>query len=559
MSRTQISTEPERRRRRLVVLLVLGLVLCTLTGLVQFFTREWMKFVSSAGVLVIHGTALLALRRRVSTAVIGTLVISLDSVHSAVIALMMGTQSLLSAFWLCLSPLGALMIGGRRAGMISLLLTVVLQVVLVLGLHLDVAPNLEEPPSRWSTILSLVGVASAVFFIARTYEFESERAITQLEVRNTALEQARLEAERANRAKSDFVATISHELRTPLNGVIGMAAVLRRERDPVELARGLQVIEESADVLLGLISDVLDYSKVESGALELEDVPFDTRAVVDTTIEFFRLRASARGNSLTSTVLPGTPPSLRGDPTRLRQLMTNLLGNAVKFTANGAITCTFGWSEGQLSFSVKDTGIGISEEALERLGTPFMQADSSTTRRFGGTGLGLAITRRILTAMKGSLSIESKPGQGSTFTVRVPMSEAPMPVTERPRAEGGHPHLDVLVVEDNAVNQLVMRRLLEKLGHRVVLAENGQVALERSAEKPFDVVLMDCHMPVMDGFDATRHLRSRGYTGPIYALTAAVTKEDAERCRAVGMDEVITKPVHVERLTQLLGGVRLAA
>jgi len=209
-------------------------------------------------------------------------------------------------------------------------------------------------------------------------------------------------------------------------------------------------------------------------------------------------------------------------------------------------------------FSVGDTGIGISPEAIQRLGTPFTQADSSTTRRFGGTGLGLAISQRIVTAMKGTMSIESTPGKGSTFTVRAPMAEAPPPVIELPREEGKQ-QLEVLVVEDNPVNQLVIRRLLEKLGHTVVLAENGAVALERTQQKTFDVVLMDCHMPVMDGFEATKQLRARGCPGPFFARTAAVTMDDTRRCREAGMDEVLSKPLNVDRLTQLLSGVRLAA
>ena len=407
-------------------------------------------------------------------------------------------------------------------------------------------------------MLASVTLVGALRRSLRRSEHEAERAITDLEAHNRTLTEAREAADRANRAKSDFVATISHELRTPLNGVIGMAAVLEGVREPSRLEEGLSVIRSSADGLLSVINDVLDFSKIEAGELKLEVVPFSPGQVVTEVMHLLAARAADQGNTLEQSVDPGVPAWVEGDPTRLRQVLLNLVSNAVKFTEGGVVRCEVHWRDGTLVLAVQDSGIGISPEAQQRLFAPFVQADASITRNYGGTGLGLAIVRRLAVAMGGGVTVRSEPGRGSRFevTLRAPVG-APPARAEVPVA-ATRP-LQVLLVEDNAVNQLVSSRLLEKLGHAVRIEANGAKALVAMETGTFDLVLMDCHMPEMDGYEATRALRARGVDVPIFALSAAVTIEDRERCTAAGMNGFIPKPIDQARLQLALAQVSAAS
>ncbi|MCD6059807.1 MAG: hypothetical protein K0S16_118 [Moraxellaceae bacterium] len=366
-------------------------------------------------------------------------------------------------------------------------------------------------------------------------------------------------AEAANHAKSDFLATMSHEMRTPLNGVIGLNGLLldtplnKEQRELVELSR------LSGEVLLHLINDVLDYSKIEAGRLELEPVDFDLRQLCRETMDLLLDRISRKGLKATREVADDVPSMLHGDSSRLRQILVNLLGNAVKFTAHGEVRLSCRrlaapagaapdtiW----LRFEVCDTGIGMDEDTLARIFRPFVQAHASTTREYGGTGLGLAISRQLADLMGGHIGATSRPGQGSTFWLELPLAPA-RAVAERPPpphapVPATHPCGRVLVAEDNPVNQLVAVGMLKKLGCRTDVVGNGKEAVEALRRLPYDLVFMDCHMPEMDGYEASRAIRAQedGATHvPIIAMTASALSGDRERCLAAGMDDYLPKPV----------------
>ena len=389
-------------------------------------------------------------------------------------------------------------------------------------------------------------------------------ALMHAETAREMEERARLAAEAASLTKTRFLATMSHEMRTPLNAVIGFNNLLLdlglapRERQLAELA------QQSGESLLQLINDILDLSKIESGHLALEPLVFEPRAVVREAVAMVERQAAAKGLELVCEVQ--APGGLRGDPSRLRQILVNLLSNAVKFTERGRVTvrCWPVTGEGEaewLRFEVADTGIGIAESLQSRLFQPFTQAEASTTRRFGGTGLGLAICRELASLMGGSISLASSPGAGATFRVELPF--APVPVAEWPRAPapdsvpepGAARPCRVLLAEDNAVNQIMAREMLKRLGCQVDVVGNGREAVEAWARLPYDLVFMDCDMPVLDGFDACREIRRRedGDTHvPVVAITAAAIAGDREKCLAAGMDDYLAKPVRLHEMQAVL-------
>lgn len=381
-------------------------------------------------------------------------------------------------------------------------------------------------------------------------------------------------AEQANQAKSTFLATVSHEVRTPMNGVLGMIDVLERTSLSAEQREALGTVRYSASSLLRIIDDILDFSKIEAGRLDLERVEFSTAELIEGAVKTMAPQAAAKGLVLSATVAADVPAHAIGDPVRLRQILFNLLGNAIKFTETG--TVRLGLERGPesddrnsvaLCLSVSDTGIGLTPDQQRRLFQPFVQADSSTTRRFGGTGLGLSIVRRLAEAMQGRVELQSAPGAGSTFAVTVRLEAAPNPSVSAVSAAPASPASAtreasrlagrVLVVDDNAVNRKILARQLELAGATTDVAASGEEALQLWHRGGHDLVLADLQMPTMDGFELARRIRAaeagEGRTRtPILAMTASTLEEEESRSRAAGMDGFVTKPIGIDRLRATL-------
>jgi PAS domain S-box-containing protein len=395
------------------------------------------------------------------------------------------------------------------------------------------------------------------------------RNITKQKASERALVRAKEEAEAANRAKSAFLATMSHEIRTPLNGVLGMAQALAADDDlsPVQRER-IETIRQSGESLLAILNDVLDLSKIEAGKLALENGRFEVAEVAKTVHGTFRAIAEAKGLSFEFSVDRAAQGVYEGDPVRVRQILWNLVSNALKFTETGGVKVRIGRERGALSLTVFDSGIGMSARQLAGLFRKFEQADASTTRRFGGTGLGLAICRELTELMGGEISATSAPRMGSTFTALLPLKRvsAARPTRKKPNPKPKPPipvaamadrPIRVLAAEDNAMNQLVLKTLLAQVGVEPVIVDDGRAAVEAWEREPWDVILMDVQMPVMDGPTATALIRTRERTEgrartPIVALTAnAMAHQIAEYLQS-GMDAFVAKPIEAARLYETL-------
>lgn len=379
------------------------------------------------------------------------------------------------------------------------------------------------------------------------------------------MRRAKQEAIAANAAKSLFLANMSHEIRTPLHGILGMTQLLSETPLAAEQKEFLGMIADSGQTLLSLVNDLLDLARIERGHFELQRRDFDPAGVLAETVRLFEPQAANKGIRLEFAMPGSLPPLVNGDAGRIRQVLSNLITNAIKFTARGSVCVTVAARDMsgaiELCVAVADTGIGISEEGRKKIFERFYQADPSISRRFGGTGLGLAISKEIVDAMGGVISVESTVGKGSTFRLSLPLPVAApaVPTESSPGAASSigqeSKPASILLVEDNPVNQRIAQRLLEKAGHQVVAAPDGESALREWQAKPFDAIIMDCQMPGMDGFAATVEIRKRETTGhriPIIALTAGAMKGERERCLAAGMDDYLTKPIDLIELNRIL-------
>jgi len=472
-----------------------------------------------------------------------------------------------SVLWFMIVPMAAGTINGWRAGIVWSTLSCG-SVAGFYALETQSFVFLQVLTPEQISLLNALALCCVVIMMASNGLFvdrHQELAMAELKRANNALSGARDNAEAAGRTKDRFLATMSHEIRTPMNAVLGTAGLLIESglsEDQRDLAR---TIQGSGETLLELLDGVLDFSRLESGDVRMAPEDFALSLALEEVLKPIRSRARDKGLQLGVEVGPGVPAALHGDPTRLKQVLAHLINNAVKFTASGQATISVRCDarEGKavtLTFEVRDTGIGVDPRVQPHLFDAFTQADSSFTRAYDGLGLGLAISRKVVETMGGTIGYQPGAIIGSTFWFTLPFEErdltrlpTQLPATPQERPAGLEAR--ILVAEDNMVNQKLMTRMLEKLGYAFDIAENGAKAVRAFDTMPYDLVLMDCHMPEMDGFQATaeiRQLEPAGVHTPIIAVTANVMKGDRERCLAAGMDDYLPKPITLEMLSDAL-------
>jgi signal transduction histidine kinase/CheY-like chemotaxis protein len=458
-------------------------------------------------------------------------------------------------------PLIAAGLVGRSGSWIWGSYALLLLVTFAVGHHLGVYPQVDYGGSsaeRTVNVFVLIATAmignEVLLWVQGTAFSDLRRAYERLQVENQERRRAEDEARAAEQTSARFLATMSHEMRTPLHGIIGSVALINSAEIPEEQRQLVGVVRASSDHLLSLINDVLDYSRLEAGQVVLEATRVDLGEAFETAVFAIKPLVDAKGLQVTCEIHPDLPPVITGDPVRLRQILINLLGNAAKFTPKGKVGVRARRIEdGRLEIAVHDTGIGMDADTLARLFQPFMQADATTTRRFGGTGLGLAIVRGLVAAMRGEVTVESELGVGTVFRVIVPYAPWAFEADdEASLAQEDVRRLTVLVVDDNLVNRTIARKLLERDGHTVVEAMDGEQAL--SLLSGTDVVLMDLHMPNMDGMEATRRIRLDPAVAhlPVIGLSASTQAEDRAAGLGAGMNEYLAKPLRPDDLRRAI-------
>lgn len=533
---------------------IIGAIACAGCAMLYLAVGAWVSCVSTVLTgCVFVGSYFLVRPDRVHGALFALAAAS--SAAFVVTSYELGGLTSPAVVWMPLLVRATYLVLGVRAALPSAALTV--GAILITAFVVDDVPLLSTATLDAIRAGSLVLALITAFLEATNADKTSRAALRLMEDTNAQLARARDAAEAASKLKSEFVATVTHELRTPLNAIVGMNGLLlestldERQRDYARTTRG------AADTLVVLVDGLLESSRLEAGRVALQPAPCDLHLVVESVRDMLALRARDKGLTI-DVEMPGELPRVVADVGRLRQVLTILLDNAVKFTGCGRVrlraVALAGATAGvvDVTFTVEDTGIGIPPDKLELIFERFRQADSSTTRRYGGSGLGLAIARDLLALMGGTITVRSAPGAGSTFTAAVTLPRA-----EAVRSLEG---TRVLLAEDNVVNQRLAVYLLGSLGCVVDVAADGAEAVRLASERSYDVVLMDCHMPEMDGYRAAAAIRARvGPALPIIALTAAGSAEDVVRARAAGMDGLLQKPIDIEGMRASLARIAPAA
>lgn len=540
------------RVRSVVVLCVTIALIAVPTALLQVILGQLFFLVLDLGALATAILSLLVLRWTRSPGVAAALI---GAASCAMLAAAMSTDGGLQSpgvVYLLVVPPILYALGGPTFGIVGTFAISAGLAVLWVGGDAFAPWIAEGDPVRngWYIVQNYVTTALVVLALLWLRERSWRQAISDAGIQ----ERARVAAEAESRSKSVVLASMSHEIRTPLNGVLGTVEILRG-RNLAESDRAeIEVIAESGQVLLTILNDILDSAKADAGLLEVTEEPVDTEHLAETVIRLHAGSAQAKGLVLRQETSTDLPRALLGDAQRLRQVLLNLVGNAVKFTEAGEIVVRQQVRDGRWELCVRDTGIGIPADRQEAIFEPFVQAESGTTRRYGGTGLGLSISRRLVELMGGTLTVTSQAGSGSTFTVSLPAHPASLPdVVESPTFAPRGEDLRVLVAEDNQVNQHVIRALLEREGHLVYMVGDGAEAVEACAGTSFDLVLMDIQMPVMDGLEATRQIRrTHGSDLPIIGLSASAFADEIQRALDAGMNAYLSKPVDLRELRRAL-------